>query len=55
MDDWQTEEMRALVRAAVTAHPEVASVAPGPRSFELTLTLKDGRMRVIGIAVRDNI
>ncbi len=53
MDEWQADEMRVLVRDAIAAHPEVEKVQGGPRSTEVTVTLKDGRMRVVATAIRD--
>lgn len=55
MDDWLKGETIDLVREAVAQDPRVEKAQTGPRSNEMTLTLKDGSLRVVAMAVRDAV
>ena len=55
MDDWRKDEAMALVREALAADPRIEKAQSGPRSTEIMVTQKDGKMFVLAMAVRDAV
>ena len=55
LEDFEQDEVRALIRAALEALPEVEKVAPGPRHNEFRIDFKDRPFRVVSLQVRDFI